>query len=119
MGDFLGKAVIVKSRSATRENDAAAGAKRTKPNSDASSFEVFVGGLYSIGRKVIKRHFSECGEIKSFEMPLTAAGESKGIAFIAYTSESGLQKALELHETRLGKRWLTVEKRVEKDMRKK
>jgi len=77
-------------------------------------FEVFVGGLFSVARKLIKKTFAECGKIVNFDMPLTAAGESKGVAFIAYEKQKGMELSLKLHDTQLGKRWLTVQKNVKK-----
>lgn len=108
---WLGNTLVVTRKSAVAKNaqDVSAATEVT-----SREFEVFVGGLYSIGRKVIKKHFMECGEIESFEMPLTREGESRGIAFIAYKTREGMDNALRLHESQLGKRWLTVERKAEK-----
>mmetsp|Transcript_100041 Transcript_100041/g.174478 ORF Transcript_100041/g.174478 Transcript_100041/m.174478 type:complete len:158 (+) Transcript_100041:3-476(+) len=109
---FDGKPLIVKRKDEHQSSNPG----DIQPDVEATTkeFEVFVGGLYSIARKAIRKHFAECGEILSFEMPLTSKGESKGIAFIAYKTEQGMKNALELHDTALGKRWLTVEKKVSK-----
>jgi len=86
--------------------------KRDEPGVEV--FEVFVGGLYSVSKKLIKQHFAACGEIESFEMPLTKAGESKGIAFIRYKTQESLDNALALNEKPLGLRTPTVERKVPK-----
>jgi len=70
--------------------------------------------LYSISKKKIRQHFAECGDIASFEMPLTKQGESKGIAFIVYKTEDGLNNALALNDTQLGSRNLTVQRKAPK-----
>lgn len=78
-------------------------------------FEVFVGGLYGIAKKKIKKHFADCGEIESFTMPLTAAGESKGIAFVAFKTEDAIEKAIVLNGSYIGERYLTVERKRAKE----
>lgn len=108
---FMGHSLIIEKKGESEKKPKGSG----KGGADSNEFEVFVGGLYSIKKSVIKKHFEECGEIESFEMPLTSKGESKGIAFIAYKSAESLEKALLLHGTQLRKHLLTVERKVAKD----
>jgi RNA recognition motif-containing protein len=112
--EVSGQRLVIKRKSADADKVVSQNDGGVEPPSEGKGFQVFVGGLYSIARKAIKRHFAECGEIQSFEMPLTSDGESKGIAFITYKNIHALDKALDLNDTQLGKRWLTVERKFDK-----
>lgn len=101
--EFKGRNLIVQRKSKQEKKE------------ETTDLEIFVGGLYSISRKKIRSHFSSCGEIQSFEMPLTKQGESKGIAFISYKTQEALDKALALDSTQLGTRNLTVQRKVPKE----
>jgi len=73
--------------------------------------EVFVGGLpFSTTEEVLKKDFTECGEIVNFRMPLNDEGNARGIAFIEYANAEGVEKALKFNETEYGGRWLSVRK---------
>merc|ERR1711865_1036111 len=72
---------------------------------------VFVGGLpFSTTEEVLKKDFTECGEIVNFRMPLNDEGNARGIAFIEYANAEGVEKALKFNETEYGGRWLSVRK---------
>merc|ERR1712113_325455 len=111
--EFSGSALIVERKTKSKEKSAADGNASGTSHAKAagSGFDVFVGGLYSISKKNILKHFAACGEVESFEMPLTSKGESKGIAFIAYKTQEAMLAALELNNTQFCKRRLAVERR--------
>merc|ERR1712060_470101 len=72
-------------------------------------FEVFVGGLpFSTTEDVLRKDFSECGEMGDFRMPLNEEGNARGIAFIEYTDKASCEKACAFNETEYGGRWLRV-----------
>eukprot|EP00929_Paragymnodinium_shiwhaense_P098306 TRINITY_DN597_c1_g4_i1.p1 TRINITY_DN597_c1_g4~~TRINITY_DN597_c1_g4_i1.p1 ORF type:complete len:551 (-),score=275.61 TRINITY_DN597_c1_g4_i1:267-1832(-) len=77
----------------------------------AKEFEIFVGGLpFETTEDVLKKDFAECGEIVNFRLPLNDEGKSRGIAFIEYTNQDSVDKALKFHETEYGGRWISVRK---------
>merc|ERR1712060_601521 len=72
-------------------------------------FEIFIGGLpFSTTEDVLRKDFSECGEIVDFRMPLNEEGNARGIAFIEYTDKASCEKACAFNETEYGGRWLRV-----------
>merc|ERR1712151_426127 len=72
-------------------------------------FEVFVGGLpFSTTEEVLRKDFTECGEIVNLRMPLNDEGSARGIAFIEYKDKESVEKALKFHETDYGGRSLSV-----------
>merc|ERR1712087_911551 len=72
-------------------------------------FEIFVGGLpFSTTEEVLRKDFTECGEIVNFRMPLNDEGSARGIAFIEYKDKESVEKALKFHETDYGGRTLSV-----------
>lgn len=105
--EFQGATLIVESKKVDGKDDGQDGKE--------FEFEVFVGGLFGSAKKKIKKHFAECGELENFLMPLSAAGESKGIAFVAFKSEDAMDKAIELNGSYLGERYLTVERKRAKE----
>eukprot|EP00928_Gymnodinium_smaydae_P022411 TRINITY_DN18835_c0_g1_i1.p1 TRINITY_DN18835_c0_g1~~TRINITY_DN18835_c0_g1_i1.p1 ORF type:complete len:377 (-),score=85.06 TRINITY_DN18835_c0_g1_i1:93-1181(-) len=106
--DLEGKPLVVERK---REKEGTEDPQAAKVDKE---FEVFVGGVYSIPKKQIRKHFAACGEITSFEMPLTPKGQSKGIAFIAFKSSSGMEKALELDGEEFHSKTLTVQRKLAK-----
>lgn len=105
--EFQGATLIVEEKKADGKDDSQDGKE--------FEFEIFVGGLYGVAKKKIQKHFAECGEIENFTMPLTPAGESKGIAFIAFKTEDAVEKAIALNGSYLGDRHLTVERKRVKE----
>merc|ERR1711972_923049 len=72
-------------------------------------FEIFVGGLpFSTTEDVLRKDFTECGEIVNLRMPLNDEGNARGIAFIEYKDKESVEKALKFHETDYGGRSLSV-----------
>merc|ERR1712217_967062 len=72
-------------------------------------FEIFVGGLpFSTTEEVLRKDFTECGEIVNFRMPLNDEGNARGIAFIEYKDKESVEKASKFHETDYGGRSLSV-----------
>merc|ERR1712083_897556 len=71
--------------------------------------EIFIGGLpFSTTEDVLRKDFTECGEIVNFKMPLNDEGNARGIAFVEYKDKESVEKALKFHETDYGGRTLTV-----------
>jgi len=75
------------------------------------AFQVFVGGLpFQATEVILRKDFGECGEIHTFSMPLNEEGKPRGILFITYATQEGVDKALAFHNTDYGGRTLTVNK---------
>merc|ERR1711920_533040 len=70
---------------------------------------VFVRGLpFSTSEEAIKKDFGECGEIVNFKLPLNEEGLPKGICFIKYAREDGVNAALKFNNTDYGGRTILV-----------
>jgi len=83
--------------------------------STSESLKVFVGGLpYSATEEQIKKDFGECGEITDFHMPKNEEGQPRGIAFITFATQEGLDAALKYDGDDYGGRMLKVNKAGEK-----
>merc|ERR1712007_338890 len=66
---------------------------------------IVVKGLpYSTTEEMLKKDFTECGEMVTCRMPLNEEGTCKGIAFIQFTNKEGMDKALAFNETDYGGR---------------
>merc|ERR1719265_1915946 len=75
----------------------------------------FVGGLaWSVDEEMLKKDFGECGEIVKIRMPLNDEGKSKGIAFIEFSTQEGLEKALKFDGDDYAGRTLKVNKAGDK-----
>lgn len=60
-------------------------------------FKVFVGNLpYTAKENTVRSKFAACGAIERFDMPLNNEGRASGNAFIYYTADDAVVKALEL-----------------------
>jgi len=82
----------------------------TQSEDSAEEHKVFVGGLpFSCTEEILRRDFSECGEITSLRL-LTEkeTGRSRGMAFISFSTKSGLEAALKFNGDDYGGRTLTV-----------
>jgi RNA recognition motif-containing protein len=76
-----------------------------------SDFALFVGGLpYTVTEEQVRSHFADCGEIESVRMPTFEDGSPKGIAFIRFTKDEDVQAGLNLNESDLEGRSITVRK---------
>eukprot|EP00746_Dinoflagellata_sp_MGD_P097652 gnl/MRDRNA2_/MRDRNA2_39195_c0_seq1.p1 gnl/MRDRNA2_/MRDRNA2_39195_c0~~gnl/MRDRNA2_/MRDRNA2_39195_c0_seq1.p1 ORF type:complete len:545 (-),score=164.60 gnl/MRDRNA2_/MRDRNA2_39195_c0_seq1:173-1807(-) len=77
---------------------------------EVSTTKVFVGGVpWSCTEEVLRKDFSECGEIVDFHMVKDfATGLFKGIALITYKDEAGVQAALAYNGDDYGGRRLEV-----------
>merc|ERR1712187_613484 len=58
------------------------------------SLAVFVGGFpFSISEENLRKDFAECGEIAKFVIPKDAEGKRRGIAFVTFKTEAGVEAA--------------------------
>jgi len=74
-------------------------------------FDVFIKGISaSTTEDALRAHFSACGEVESLRIPKTLQGEAKGVAFITFTTQDAVSKAVEMNEQKLGDLVLIVEK---------
>eukprot|EP00929_Paragymnodinium_shiwhaense_P103458 TRINITY_DN6698_c0_g1_i2.p1 TRINITY_DN6698_c0_g1~~TRINITY_DN6698_c0_g1_i2.p1 ORF type:complete len:707 (-),score=194.25 TRINITY_DN6698_c0_g1_i2:235-2355(-) len=75
-------------------------------------FKVFVGGLpYACTEDVLQKDFSECGKIQDLVMPKEAeTGRSRGIAFITFETQAGMEAALKYDGSDYGGRAIKVKK---------
>ncbi|CAE8715962.1 unnamed protein product, partial [Polarella glacialis] len=72
-------------------------------------FEVCVNGLpFSATEDLVWKDFSECGEIADFYCPMNEDGSLRGMAFIAYSDQESVDKALAFHDSEYGGRWIQV-----------
>merc|ERR1711972_1136079 len=70
---------------------------------------VFVGGIpFSFTEDVLRKDFSECGEIEKMNVPMNEEGKPRGIAFITYKSKEGVDAALKFDGDEYGGRTLKV-----------
>merc|ERR1711879_820554 len=70
---------------------------------------VFIRGLpWSISEDTLRKDFSECGEIEKLTLPLNEEGRPKGISFIKYKSQQGVDAALKFDSTEYGGRSINV-----------
>jgi len=82
--------------------------KGKKGNNELTAF---VRGLpFSITEEVLRKDFAECGEVVKLRMPLNEEGRPKGIAFIEFSNEEGLKKAIEYDNQEYGGRTINVAK---------
>merc|ERR1712226_1126714 len=76
-----------------------------------SEFKVYVGNLpFSAPKATLSNYFAECGKILSFDLLLTQEGKSRGIAFVTFADQAGLEAALERHGVEYSGRALKVSK---------
>merc|ERR1712060_202778 len=72
---------------------------------------VFVRGLpFSVTEEALKKDFAECGEIERLSLPLNEEGKPKGISFIKYKAQEGVDAALKFDNTDYGGRTIFVSK---------
>jgi nucleolin len=73
-------------------------------------FEVIVCGLpFSSTETDIRNHFKDCPDLKFVKVMMGQDGRPRGKAFVKFTTEKGMNKALELNGTNLGGRNIIVE----------
>merc|ERR1712150_384665 len=76
---------------------------------------VFVRGLaWEVTEDVLRKDFAECGEIERLSMPKNEEGQSKGIAFIQYKTQEGVEAALKFDNDDYGGRTIGVRKAGDK-----
>jgi len=74
-----------------------------------NKFEIFLGGLpYSVTEAVLRKDFSECGQLVALRMVVDAEGSCKGSAFLEYKEQESRDKALAFDGTEYGGRILRV-----------
>lgn len=83
------------------------------------SYEAFVKNLaFSVGEDEIKKFFEKCGTVERVNVLKNfQTGRSKGVAFVRFTDEGALQKALGLSGQDFEGRAIYVEKTIPKDER--
>lgn len=73
-------------------------------------FEVIVFGLpFSSSENDIRAHFGKCPDLKFVKVMMGHDGRPRGKAFVKFSSENGMNAALELSGSSLGGRSITVE----------
>jgi RNA recognition motif-containing protein len=74
-------------------------------------FEAIAKGLpAAIKDEEVRSHFAGCGEIESMKVPRADDGKAKGVAWIIFTTEEALDKAVALNATELSGAPITVAK---------
>merc|ERR1712048_932456 len=70
---------------------------------------VFIRGLpWSVTEEALRKDFAECGEIEKLTFPLNEEGKPKGISFIKYKAQEGVDAALKFDNTDYGGRSINV-----------
>jgi len=78
-------------------------------DSSEKDMTVFVGGLpFSTSEEQIQKDFEECGPIEKFNLPKGEDGRPRGIAFITYATQEGVDAALKFDGDDYGGRTLKV-----------
>mmetsp|Transcript_102667 Transcript_102667/g.187561 ORF Transcript_102667/g.187561 Transcript_102667/m.187561 type:complete len:480 (-) Transcript_102667:3-1442(-) len=97
--------------------------KKSAAASEDKCFTAFIGGLPShVDEAQLKRDFSECGDIKNIILSRWPEdGSSKGIAFVTFATESGLNNCIEWNGEYYERKMIRIEKKSsqDKDPRKK
>lgn len=107
---------VVKSAKATPVKQAQTGAAAGIP--DDGNYEVIIKGLpFQAADHDVKEYFAEAGEIANVNLLKGPDGRSKGIAFVRYTDNNGLAKALSYSGENFGGRQIVVEKTTPKGQR--
>merc|ERR1712003_49041 len=105
-GDNSGKDGKEKGKGKGKGKDKDKGKGKNKGN---KALEVAITGLpFKATADVLRKDFSECGEIVRLVLPLTDEGNAKGNAYIEFSDKAGCDKALEFDETEYGGRWIKV-----------
>jgi len=75
----------------------------------SNELTVFVRGLpWSVEEELLKKDFAECGEIERLSLPLNEEGKPKGISFIKFKTQEGVDAALKFDSTEYGGRTIYV-----------
>jgi len=89
-----------------------------KEGNRGSSNEVFVGSLpFSASRDDIKKFFAECGTVDNVNLLTGRDGRSKGIAFVRFTDDESVARAVALNGNEFEGRTLTIEKSQPREQR--
>jgi len=76
---------------------------KSKGAADAGGVEVFIRGLpRATEEDVVRRDFSECGELARVNMPLNNDGSCKGFAWLSFKTQDGANKACDFNGTDYG-----------------
>merc|ERR1712054_30200 len=97
---------------AKEEGDEKEAVKSEGTQDDKSNdLTVFIRGLpFATTEEVLRKDFTECGEIEKLNMPLNEEGRPKGIAFIKYKSQEGFDAAIKFDNTEYGGRTINCSK---------
>lgn len=76
----------------------------------APDLKVYIAGLpWKATEEVLKKDFSECGEIAKLHLLKDrSTGKFKGVMFVTYKSQSGVDAALKFHDTEYGGKLICV-----------
>ena len=71
-------------------------------SSSISTVSAYVGNLHpSTTKEDLQNLFEECGSIRRIAVPVHPTGQIKGCGYVEFDEPESLQKALELHNTKL------------------
>lgn len=105
-----GSAAKTQAKPSSTEEETTTADNTNNANADgAFEGKVFVGGLpYEADEETLKKDFGECGEIVEFKMLNDESGSFKGICFVTYADQAGVDACLKYDGTQYGSRWLKV-----------
>jgi nucleolin len=80
------------------------------PTKQAPKFEAFVKSLpFSSTVEEIQALFKECGTVENVNLLIDRGGRSKGVAFVRFSNNESLQKAIAKNGVEFGGRTLVIE----------
>jgi len=99
--------------------DASQQSPPSSPTKEGPTYEAFVKNLsFSVSDDDIKRFFEKCGTVERVNVLKNfSTGRSKGVAFVRFSDEGALQKALGLSGQDFEGRSIYVEKTIPKEQR--
>jgi len=85
--------------------------KEATEGEDDGNYTVFVGGIpWAVEEELLRKDFTECGEVAAVNLLRKENGLSRGIAFISFATKAGLDAALKYDGEDYGGRVLQVYK---------
>jgi RNA recognition motif-containing protein len=85
------------------------GSRKSKQAESANGLTIFIRNLpWKAEESVLRKDFSECGEIEHIKMPLNEEGKPRGFAFVKFLTQEGCQAALKFDSTEYGGRTIYV-----------
>jgi len=87
----------------------AKGKSKGKDKGFSDELTAFIRGLpFHVDEAAIRKHFAECGDIERMNMPKNLEGNSRGLAFVTFSTAEGFAAAVKLDSTELDGRTMYI-----------